>query len=44
MLFGIFAGVALLVAAWIVAQPRLAALRRERIRNRPFPAGWRAIL
>jgi Mlc titration factor MtfA (ptsG expression regulator) len=44
MLFGIFAGVALLVAAWILAQPWLAALRRKRIRTRPFPEAWRAIL
>lgn len=44
MLFGILAGVALLVAAWLLAQPWLAALRRKRVRRRPFPAAWRAIL
>ena len=44
MLFGIVAGVAFLVAAWILLQPRLTALRRSRIRRRPFPAAWRAIL
>ena len=44
MLFGIFAGAAFLVAAWLVAQPRLAAMRRKRVRSRPFPAAWRAIL
>lgn len=44
MLFGILAGVGLLVAAWLLAQPRLASLRRKRIRSRPFPAAWRAIL
>ena len=44
MLFGLVAGVAFLVAAWILFQPRLLALRRKRIRSRPFPATWRAIL
>jgi MtfA peptidase len=44
MLFGTLAGVALLFAAWILTQPRLAALRRKHIRRRPFPAAWRAIL
>ncbi|MBL0142366.1 MAG: zinc-dependent peptidase [Betaproteobacteria bacterium] len=44
MLFGILAGVGLLVAAWIAAQPWLASLRRKRVRNRPFPVAWRAIL
>jgi MtfA peptidase len=44
MLFGTIAGVVLLVAAWILLQPRLVALRRKRIRGRPFPAAWRAIL
>lgn len=42
--FAILAGFALLVAAWILAQPRLVRLRRKRIRGRPFPAAWRAIL
>ena len=44
MLFGLVAGVAFLVAAWILFQPRVLALRRKRIRSRPFPATWRAIL
>jgi len=44
MVFGILVGVALLVAAWILAHPWLVARRRKRIRNRPFPAAWRAIL
>lgn len=34
----------LLVALWLLLQPRLTAWRRQRIRNRPFPAAWRAIL
>jgi MtfA peptidase len=32
------------VAAWLWGPPLLAALRRERIRRRPFPAAWRATL
>jgi Mlc titration factor MtfA (ptsG expression regulator) len=44
MLGGLLAGVGLLIAAGIMAQPRLAAFRRARIRSRPFPAAWRAIL
>jgi hypothetical protein len=44
VLLGILIGVALLVAAWIAAQPWLLARRRSRIRSRPFPAAWRAIL
>jgi Mlc titration factor MtfA (ptsG expression regulator) len=44
MLFGILAGVAVLVAAWILGGPRLESIRRARVRRRPFPAAWRAIL
>ena len=44
MVFGLVAGVAFLVAAWILFQPRLTAMRRSRIRARPFPPAWRAIL
>lgn len=44
MLFGIIVGVALLVAAWLMLQPRLQSLRRRRVASRPFPAEWRAIL
>jgi Mlc titration factor MtfA (ptsG expression regulator) len=38
------AAVALLVVAWLVAQPLLARRRRERLRARPFPPEWDAIL
>ena len=44
MLFGIIVCIALIVAAWILLQPRFVAMRRKRIRGRPFPAAWRAIL
>jgi hypothetical protein len=44
MSFAIVAGVAFLVAAWLLFQPRFTAMRRRRIRARPFPAAWRAIL
>jgi len=44
MLFSIVAAVAFLVAAWILLEPRYVAMRRRRIRARPFPAAWRAIL
>jgi Mlc titration factor MtfA (ptsG expression regulator) len=38
------AGVALLVIAWLVAEPFLVEGRRRRLRARPFPAAWREIL
>jgi Mlc titration factor MtfA (ptsG expression regulator) len=44
MLFGIVAGIAFLVAAWLLLQPRYVAMRRRRIRSQPFPPAWRAIL
>jgi len=44
VLFALIAGIAFLVAAWILLEPRFVALRRNRIRARPFPAAWRAIL
>ncbi len=44
MYFFVVTGVILLVAAWLLLQPRLTVMRRRRIRNRPFPAAWRAIL
>lgn len=44
MLFGIVTGIAFLVAAWLLLQPRFVALRRRRIRSQPFPPAWRAIL
>jgi MtfA peptidase len=44
MLPGIIVGIAVLVSAWLAFQPWLAQWRRKRIRGRPFPAAWRAIL
>ena len=38
------AGVALLVAVLLLAQPALRERRRRRLRAAPFPAAWRAIL
>ena len=38
------AGVAALVIGWLLAQPALAARRRRRLREAPFPDAWRAIL
>jgi Mlc titration factor MtfA (ptsG expression regulator) len=35
---------AVLVIAWIAGEPLLIAHRRKRIRARPFPPAWRAIL
>ena len=36
--------VALLAIAWLAAEPFLQRRRRRRLRERPFPAAWRAIL
>jgi len=36
--------VAVLVIAWLVAEPLVQARRRLRIRGEPFPAAWRGIL
>lgn len=35
---------ALALVLWLVGQPYLTARRRQRIRQRPFPAAWRQIL
>jgi Mlc titration factor MtfA (ptsG expression regulator) len=40
----ITAGLALLVAAWLLAEPFLARQRRRRFRARPFPNDWREIV
>ena len=40
----ILACLALLPILWLVGQPFLLERKRERIRRRPFPAEWRAIL
>ena len=39
-----FVVLALIVVAWLAGPQLLAAWRRARIRSRPFPAAWRAIL
>jgi Mlc titration factor MtfA (ptsG expression regulator) len=40
----LFACIALLVIAWLLAGPFLLERRRRRLRSRPFPAAWREIL
>lgn len=35
---------ALALVLWLLGQPYLAARRRQRIRQQPFPAAWRALL
>jgi Mlc titration factor MtfA (ptsG expression regulator) len=42
--FAIVALLGLLLALWFAGEPALLAWRRGRIRRRPFPAAWRAIL
>lgn len=44
MPFAILAGIALLVAVWLLLDPLLLAYRRRRLRNQPFPTAWREIL
>ncbi|MGE0356061.1 MAG: zinc-dependent peptidase [Burkholderiales bacterium] len=44
MLLGVVVGLPLLVAGWIALHPRFVAWRRKRLRARPFPPAWRAIL
>ena len=44
MAFLVVAGLAALFVAWLVAQPLLLEARRQRLRQRPFPAAWRDIL
>ncbi len=40
----IIALLGLLLVAWFAGEPLLVAWRRERLRRRPFPAAWRAIV
>ena len=40
----LIAGAALLVAAWLAAQPLVVERRRRQVRAAPFPGAWRAIL
>jgi Mlc titration factor MtfA (ptsG expression regulator) len=40
----IIAVLGLLLVAWFAGEPLLVAWRRERLRRRPFPAAWRAIV
>jgi len=44
MPLALVACVALLVIAWLLADPFLTERRRQRVRSRPFPAAWRDIL
>ena len=44
MEFAVVAVLGLLLALWFAGEPRLVAWRRARLRRRPFPAAWRAIL
>lgn len=44
MLLGVVVGLPLLVAGWILLEPRFVAWRRARLRARPFPQAWREIL
>jgi hypothetical protein len=40
----VVAAVALLIVAWLVAEPFVAERRRSRLRARTFPAAWRGII
>lgn len=40
----ILSGLVGLLVAWLLGQPQLVARRRRRLRHRPFPDAWRAIL
>ena len=40
----IFLILALLLLAWLIAQPWIVERKRKAIRARPFPAEWRDIL
>lgn len=42
--FAVVAVLGLLLALWFAGEPLLVAWRRARLRRRPFPAAWRAIL
>ena len=44
MEFAVVALLGLLLALWFAGEPLLIAWRRSRLRRRPFPAAWRAIL
>lgn len=44
MTFFLIAVAALLFVVWLLGEPRRVALRRARVRRRPFPDGWRDIL
>lgn len=44
MAFAFVACAALLVILWLVGEPFVVEQRRKRVRARPFPAAWRAIL
>jgi len=44
MAFALVACAALLVIAWLAGEPFWVEQRRRRVRARPFPAAWRAIL
>lgn len=44
MPFFLLSGLALLFAAWLVAEPWLVNRRRARLRSQPFPTEWRRIL
>ena len=44
MLFLLVVLAVLLFATWILAEPFLVAWKRRRLRSRPFPQAWRAIL
>lgn len=43
-IFVLLASVPLLLLGWFVGQPMLLERRREKHRNKPFPAAWRSIL
>jgi hypothetical protein len=44
MAFALVACAALLVILWLASEPFRVERRRKRVRARPFPAAWRAIL
>src|SRR5260221_11589434 len=44
MALAIIAAFAFIVIAWLIAEPFVVALRRKRVRARPFPPAWREIL
>jgi len=42
--FLVIAGLALLVVAWLLAEPFVVLRRRARLRRQPFPDAWRDVL